>query len=90
MKIVPTKEEILDEILLGLADSFEAGNRHGYGIEQDPLRPEEFEPLRECLADMISEGWLTQRYSFRIYDLTPAGYRHFKPRIQALRFLGKP
>jgi hypothetical protein len=87
MKPAPTKDAVLDEILLGLADEFEAGNPHGRTFE--PSCPEEFEPLRECLADMIAEGWLAQRRPFNIYNLTPAGYRNFKPRIQALRALGK-
>lgn len=54
MKHATTKDEVLDEILLGLADEFEAGNLHGRTFE--PSCPEEFEPLRECLADMIAEG----------------------------------
>lgn len=85
-----TKEEILDEILLGLADTFEGGNLYGFSIEHDPTHPEEFEPLRECLADMISHGWLAQRVPFKLYNLTPAGYLHFQPRVQAFRTLGKP
>jgi hypothetical protein len=55
----------------------------------EPSCPEEFEPLRECLADMIAEGWVTQRRPLRIYNLAPAGHQNFKPRIQALRALGK-
>jgi hypothetical protein len=87
MKPATTKDEVLNEILLGLADEFEAGNPHGRTYE--PSCPEEFEPLRECLAEMISEGLLAQRCPFKIYNLTPAGYRNLKPRIQALRALGK-
>ena len=82
-----TKEEVLDEILLGLADEFEAGNPHGRTYE--PSCPEEFEPLRECLAEMVADGWLAQRRQFKIYKLTPAGYSHYKARVQALRALGK-
>jgi hypothetical protein len=84
MKTAPTKDEIRDQIILGLADSFEAGNPHGQFIEHDKSCPEEFEPLRECLVEMIAEGWLA-RSPLKLYCLTPAGYRHFKPRIQALR-----
>jgi hypothetical protein len=87
MKPAITKDEVFDEILLGLADEFEAGNPHGRTFE--PSCPEEFEPLRECLADMIAEGWLTQKRPFKIYNLTPVGYRNLRPRIQALRALGK-
>jgi hypothetical protein len=87
MKPATTKDEIPDEILLGLADEFEAGNPHGRTFE--PSCPEEFEPLRECLAEMIAEGWLAQRRPFKIYCITADGYRNFKLRIQALRALGK-
>jgi hypothetical protein len=87
MKPATTNNEILDEILPGLADEFEAGNPHGRTFA--PSCPEEFQPLRECLADMIAEGWLTQRRPLKIYSLTPAGYRNFRPRIQALRALGR-
>ena len=88
MKPATTRDEVLDEILLGLADEFEAGNPHWRTLE--PSCPEEFEPLRECSADMIAEGWLTQRRPFKTCNLTPAGYRNFRPRIQALRTLGTP
>lgn len=87
MRPATTKDEVLDAILLGLADEFEAGNPHGRTYE--PSSPEEFEPLRECLAEMISEGWLARRRPFKIYNLTPLGYRNLKTRIQALRALGK-
>jgi|HubBroStandDraft_4_1064222.scaffolds.fasta_scaffold2320161_1 hypothetical protein len=87
MNPITTTSEILNELLLPLADEFEAGNPHGRTF--DPSCPEEFEPLRECLADLIAEGWLAQRGPFKIYVLTPDGYRNLKPRINALRALGK-
>lgn len=87
MNVAPTKDEILDQILLGLADEFEAGKHQGRFI--NPSSPEEFEPLRECIAEMEAEGWLTRAYRGVAHYLTPEGYRHFKPRIQALRALGK-
>lgn len=86
MKPTTKTNEILDAILLSLADEFEAGNPHGRTI--DPSCAEEFEPLRECLADLIAEGFLARRCPFKIYNLTSAGYLKFKPRIQALRSLG--
>jgi hypothetical protein len=89
MKTAPTKEELWYGVLLGLADTFEAAKGQWFGIEPDPSCPEEFEPLRECLAEMIAEGWLAQYRPAKIYALTPAGYRHFLPRIQAMRALGR-
>ena len=88
MKPATTRQEVLDEILLGLADNFEAGNPLDVR-EFKPSYPEEFEPLRECLAEMIAEGWLTQMYPAKVYRLTPAGYRNFKSRIAFLRAFGK-
>lgn len=81
-----TTEEIWDSILLGLADNFEAGNR---GLRTfSPSSPEEFEPLRECLAMKIAEGSLMDVQSMKVYRLTSAGYEKYKPRIDALRMLG--
>ena len=76
MKVATTKEEVLDEILLGLADNFEAGNPHVR--EFAPSCREEFEPLRECLAEMIAEGWLMQLHPAKLYCLTPAGLPQFQ------------
>jgi hypothetical protein len=87
MNVAPTKHEILDQILLPLADEFEAGKHQGRTFTSGC--PEEFEPLRECIAEMESEGWLVRAYLGTAHYLTPEGYRHFKPRIQALRALGK-
>jgi hypothetical protein len=44
-----TRDQILDEILPGLADEFEAGNHKGRWFS--PSSPDEFEPLRECIAE---------------------------------------
>ncbi|HXZ14075.1 MAG TPA: hypothetical protein VEG64_16940 [Candidatus Sulfotelmatobacter sp.] len=90
MQPAPTKEAILNDILLGLADTYEAGNIRPFMIEPDPDHPEEFEPLRECLAELVSEGWLVQPIrGIRAYNLTHDGYRHFRAKIQAVRTLGK-
>lgn len=83
----PTKEQVLNDILLSLADQFESGSTQWRWFK--PESPQEFEPLRECLADMISEGWLDRFDSFNAYKLTPAGYKHFRRQIKALRVLGK-
>jgi hypothetical protein len=45
-----TKFEVLNEIPTTLADEFEAGNRRFRTFT--PSSPEEFEPLRECLATL--------------------------------------
>ncbi len=80
-----TREQILDEILPGLADEFEAGNRRFREFKESS--PEEFEPLRECLAMLIAEGSLIDFLKSRSYQFTPAGYTKYKPRIDALRAL---
>ncbi len=78
-----TREEVLDEILPGLADEFEAGNRRFRTFK--PSSAEEFEPLRECLAMLIAEGSLVDFQKSRSYQFTPAGYAKYKSRIDALR-----
>jgi len=80
-----TSEQVLDEILPGLADDFEAGNRNFRGIK--PSSADDFEPLRECLAVLIAEGSLLDYQKTATYQFTPAGYVKYKPRIDALRAL---
>ena len=89
MQNILDQSEMLDEILLCLADEFEGGSRAGRTIE--PKTAEEFEPLREMLAMQAAEGWL-QHQNFgtvNVYRLTNAGYAKHKPRIDALRTLPK-
>lgn len=83
-----TEEQVLDEILPGLADEFEAGNKKGRWFT--PSNAEEFEPLRECVAMLVAKGLATSFVTpqpMYIVKLTPEGYRKFKPRIDALRLL---
>jgi hypothetical protein len=84
---MPTIEQVLDEILLGLADEFEAGNRKFRYFK--PSSVEEYEPLRECLAMLVAEGSLIDFLKTGSYHFTPAGYTKYKPRIDALRCLQK-
>ena len=81
------KYEALTEILLPLAEQFEADNPRGLALE--PARAEESEPLKECLAELIAEGWLTPCCPLNHYKLTKEGYQHFEPRLRALRTLGE-
>jgi len=76
---------ILDQLLLPLADNFEAGNRSVRTF--DPSSPEEFEPLRECIAGLIAEGSVEDFQKMRAYRLTPSGYAKYRERIKALRTL---
>ena len=82
-----TQEQILDEVLPCLADEFEAGNQNGRTIE--PKSAEEFEPLRECLAMQVAEGWFLRSNfgKLNIYRLSKTGYAKHKPRLDALRSL---
>lgn len=81
-----THEQILDEILPGLADEFEAGNQKGRWFT--PSSAEEFEPLRECFAMLAAEDLarsLVTPQPMYIVKLTPTGYLKFKSRIDWLR-----
>jgi hypothetical protein len=80
------ESEVLDSILLNLADVFEGGDSHRFATIE-PSSVEEYEPLRECIAGMVAEGSLLN-YMKGCYRLTPAGYAKYKPRISALRALG--
>jgi hypothetical protein len=76
---------MLDSIFLPLADQYEAGNHHDVIIE--PASPQEYEPLRELMAKLRSEGLIAKAHKISAYRFTDAGYAKFKPRIDALRAL---
>jgi hypothetical protein len=75
--------EILDAILLPLADLYESGKPRWQQI--DPASPEEYEPLRECLAELRAEGSLRMPHANGPFQLTAEGYQKYLPRIKALR-----
>jgi len=81
------KYEALSEILLPLAEEFEKGNRHGLRFDWSDM--EESGPLKECIAELIAEGWLDQCHLANRYRLTEAGYKHFEARLRALRTLAE-
>lgn len=77
--------KFLDQVLLPLADQFEAGNpNHWYSFRPGELA--EFEPLRECMAELVAEGSVL-RDSTGHFQLLATGYAKYLPRIQALRAL---
>ncbi len=78
--------KVWNDILLTLADNYEAGNRHF--VSFDHSAPEGFEPLRTCLAELVAEGSL-ENLEMKLYRLTDKGYLKYKPRIDALRSLGR-
>jgi hypothetical protein len=83
-------EKLLDSILLTLADLYEAGNRYWQPIE--PSSVEEYEPLRQLLAQLRAESLIWTRPptgNNGPYQLTAKGYSHFLPKINALRALSR-
>lgn len=60
---------ILDQLLLPLADNFEAGNRSFRTFETSS--PQEFEPLRECIAGLVAEGSVEDYLKAKAYRFTP-------------------
>lgn len=81
------QNKILDSVLRALADLYEAGNRSWQPIE--PESATEYEPLRECMAQLRAEGSVIQPApSVNLYELTPKGYSIYQARIAALRALG--
>ena len=75
----------LDQILIPLADQFEARNRNrwhsfetGHGIG--------YEGLRECLAELVAEGSVLRHPSER-FKFSDSGYTKYIHRIRALRAL---
>jgi hypothetical protein len=77
--------KIWDALLPAFADLYESGNKH-YMNEPVPENAEEFEPLRETLAELVAEGTL-RRFALGTYQLTSLGYLRYKARLSALRTL---
>ena len=80
--------KLLDSFLLPLADLYEGGISNRWS-PIEPSSVEEYEPLRELLAQLRADGLLTAGPGKNgPYRLTPKGYARFKDRITALRKLG--
>jgi hypothetical protein len=76
---------MLDQVLLPLADQFEAGNsNHWYSFNISQIT--DYESLRECLAELVAEGSVLRDYSGR-FQLSQTGYAKYGARIKALRTL---
>lgn len=75
----------LDQILIPLADQFEARNRnHWYSFEPSHIIGNE--GLRECLAELVAEGSVLKDRSGR-FQISEPGYTKYVHRIRALRAL---
>jgi len=91
MTLCTTKEQVQDELLLPLFDLYESGKDKW--LDPDPYHTitiQEFEPMREWLAESTANGWLEKYRGVPLYRLTAAGYKHFAPRVAVLRAIGKP
>jgi hypothetical protein len=83
-------QEILNHILLSLADDFEAHRPNSAGIAIQPL-PGEWEALRGFFARQFAEGLMLYTGSGQpswAVKLTPAGYATYQPKVEAMRALG--
>ena len=77
-------DEILDKILLPLADLYESGAPNGCRTFE-VTTAEEYEPFQETMAELRSEGSVSEY--MKGYRFTDAGYRKYSGRINALRVL---
>ncbi len=82
------KYEALTRALLPLVDQFEADNSRG--LKMEPSCVEQSEPLKECVAELLSEGWLEECGPSNYYKLTTEGHQHFATRVRALRTMREP
>jgi hypothetical protein len=83
--------ELLDSMLLSLADEFEAHKGNSAGREIKP-KPGEWEALRALLARQFADGFMLysgQGSPSWAVKLTQKGYTEHLPRIEALRALGR-
>ena len=77
--------KILDQILLPLADQYEAG-RNNRCVTLTVTKPEEFEPFRETMASLRAEGSVNL-FAGDGYQITASGYAKYADKIKALRVL---
>lgn len=82
---VEPADELLDPILLSLANLYESGAKNRSQTILPSSEKERF-PLREFLTEQVAEG-LLERPSSDNYRLTSKGYTTYLPRIRALRRL---
>jgi hypothetical protein len=80
-KMTMNRDEIRAMVLTTLAESFENGNKRANTF--DATTPEEAQPLAEILAELRSEGSISERAN--TYNFAPAGYLKYKNTIQAIR-----
>jgi hypothetical protein len=78
--------KILDGLLLPLADLFESQNSNRV-VTYEASEAEEFEIVRECKANLIAEGSVTNFQGTGGLRFTPAGYSKYRDRVAALRAL---
>ena len=81
-----TYQEVLDDLLLPLADLYESQIQNRV-LNLLPPTVENYEARRECLAGLIAEQSVLNYQGTNTYILTPAGYLKYKDRITALRAL---
>jgi hypothetical protein len=75
---------ILDEVLLPLADQFEARTKvHWYSFDLDT---KDHEAFRECMAELFAEGSV-QTKGKGLFRFSESGYTKYIHRIRALRAL---
>jgi len=81
-----SENEVVDALLLPLADQFEAGISNRYVQIKPELCLDTYEVERGWLAYAVAEQWLV-RLATDCYQFTAKGYLAFTPRIRALRML---
>jgi hypothetical protein len=76
---------ILDQVLLPLADQFEAGNPNRW-YSFKPGAVDEYEKLRECMGELVAEGSVLRDFAGH-FQFSKSGYAKHLGRIKALRAL---
>jgi len=81
-----SETEVVNALLLPLADLYEAGINTRFVQIQPELCLDAYEVERGWLANAVAEGWLV-RFARDCYQFTGKGYLAFAPRVKALRTL---
>jgi len=77
--------DLLDSMLLPLAELFEEPKTRARFVEIKPSSEEEKVSLREFLTQQVADGLMQEGIGGGSYHLTPKGYKTYLPRIRYLR-----
>ena len=85
-QVLAMNAAILDQVIVPLADQFEAKKHKDYWYSFTPRDAGEYEALQQCMAELFAEGSVLTKGK-GLFRFSESGYRKYIHRIRALRTL---